>query len=637
MTFALVEFSMKRRISWRTWGVTWLLSAMGWSGAAFQARADDPDNCLLCHQFRGLSRFDEESSRAHLYYTNPDYSTHRLGPHARLACTDCHERSEVGKIPHAPTTPVDCTRQCHLSNPDGPPRPFSHDNIPRMLERSAHTPDVLSKVNFAEGPLLNPGQATCLYCHDEPIFRESSAVFPRFTEDAGQVFDRCDVCHVEKVPVDIEYYTRHVASRFQPARSTLETAQVCAVCHADPLVMKEHELSNTVASYVRSFHGKAALLGDTTTASCISCHIMAGENAHLMLGQQNPHSSVNEANVADSCRNTACHPGASKALGENAVHLDLPTARGTWEFTLAAVFIVLTIFTFGPSAMLVLLDLLQSVVGREHHADLRSRELVDTVLKHPEGPERLKRFTPRHRISHWVLSILFTLLVLTGFPMKFPEQAWAAWMIASFGGLSIARVLHHWSGILLILGFMLHIVDIFVVFFQRASKLKDEHGHGRWYKAWVALPMWISPTDLKKTLQLFAYLLFLTKNRPTFGRFSPAEKFEYLGVFWGTILLGVTGGLLWGEQLSSKFLSGRALNLATIAHTYEAFLALIHVGILHIYNVMLAPKVFPLSRATLTGETPAAKLAEEHGEMVDEVARDLGINPAGHAGGAGHG
>ncbi len=137
--------------------------------------------------------------------------------------------------------------------------------------------------------------------------------------------------------------------------------------------------------------------------------------------------------------------------------------------------------------------------------------------------------------------------------------------------------------------------------------------------------MWITLEDVRKTFQLFAYLLFLRKERPSFGRFSPAEKFEYLGVFWGTMLLGLTGVLLWGEQISSHFLSGRVFNIATIAHTYEAFLALIHVGILHIYNVILAPKVFPLSPATITGNTPIEKLIEEHTDLIHEVARDLGV------------
>jgi hypothetical protein len=42
---------------------------------------------------------------------------------------------------------------------------------------------------------------------------------------------------------------------------------------------------------------------------------------------------------------------------------------------------------------------------------------------------------------------------------------------------------------------------------------------------------------------------------------------------------------------------------------------------------VLAPAVFPLSRATLTGETPPAKLAEENSEFVMEVAQSLGMQP----------
>ena len=72
-------------------------------------------------------------------------------------------------------------------------------------------------------------------------------------------------------------------------------------------------------------------------------------------------------------------------------------------------------------------------------------------------------------------------------------------------------------------------------------------------------------------------------------------------------------------------MTGRVFNIALIAHTYEAFLAIIHVGILHIVNVMLAPNVFPLSRATITGETPIVELIEGHSDQVLETARELGI------------
>mgnify|MGYP000187478677 CR=1 FL=1 len=46
-------------------------------------------------------------------------------------------------------------------------------------------------------------------------------------------------------------------------------AQVCALCHADRTFLMDREMHNSVASYVRSFHGKAALLGDENTADCL--------------------------------------------------------------------------------------------------------------------------------------------------------------------------------------------------------------------------------------------------------------------------------------------------------------------------------------------------------------------------------
>ena len=609
----------------RTRGI--LILAIGVVASGFSATnllADDPDNCLLCHQYRGLSRYDDATDRVHVYFVDPQYSAAHRGPHARLACTACHERSEVSVVPHHPVTPVDCTRQCHLSDPTGLERRFSHDNILPMLERSAHSTEAISGLSFTGGPLLNPNQSLCLYCHDEPLFRDPGLVFPTFKEVTGRTYDRCDVCHAEKVRADIEYYVRHIASRFQPARSPLELAQGCAVCHSDPAVLKQTESSDSVASFVRSFHGKAALLGDFSTADCLSCHVKSGENVHLMLAPDNPASAVHPANVANSCRSTTCHPGADKQIAEAAVHLDLPTAHGTIEYFLAATFIFLTITTFGPSAFLVLLDLFQVIVGRKSHGEARIHRLAHRIMDHPAGRRRLKRFSVSQRIQHWVLSALFIVLVLTGFPLKFADRAWAGPMVNIFGGLEYARLIHHWCGIALVVGFLGHLVDVFFSFRRRAQELSPT-GRGGWKEAWLSLPMWISPTDIRKTFQLFAYLLFLRKERPTFGRFSPAEKFEYLGVFWGTALLGITGILLWGEQISSRFLSGRAFNLATIAHTYEAFLAVIHVGILHIYNVIFAPKVFPLSTATLNGHTPMDKLAEEHGEMVESVARELGI------------
>lgn len=586
--------------------------------------AQDRDNCLYCHQYPGLSRLDPTSARVRLFYVDPGYVHNLRGPHARLACTDCHNRDEVGVVPHLTSTPVDCTRQCHLASRTAPERRFSHENIARMLEQSVHTQSVLRGLSFTGGPLLEPNQSICLYCHDEPVFRNVAA--HARLESTDNALDRCDVCHTTQIPLDTQYYLLHVSSRLLTARPSLEVAQVCAICHSDPAIRTQRELPDAVASYVRSFHGKAALLGDVTTANCVSCHIRAGENAHLMHGPDNPLSSVHPAHVADSCRTTTCHPGAEKTLAENAVHLDLPSARGTIDFALAVGFILLTIISFGPSAVIVLLELAQLLIGRHHHASRGVAVMAQRILARPDGAALLQRFSLPQRIQHWLLTVLFVLLCLTGFPMKFADQDWAGATIRLFGGLATARVLHHWAGIALVVGFALHLLHIAVGVTRRAVSLHLNGDSRGWLNALASLPIALTLHDFRQAGHLLSYLVGLRRERPLFGRFTVSEKFEYFGVLWGTTLLGITGLMLWGEQFSSHFLSGRAFNLATIIHTYEAFLAVIHVGILHIYNVVLNPAVFPLSLATLTGQTPVTKLAEEHGQFVVDTARALGLD-----------
>lgn len=594
-----------------------------------RAAADDRDNCLYCHQFPGLSRLDSASGRVRLYYVDPSYVHELSGPHARLACTDCHEPSEVAVIPHEPAGRVDCTRQCHLVDSSGNERRFSHAPIAAMLERSAHTPEVLSSVELSTGPILEPGQSLCLSCHDEPKFRDPGGFLPAMRALEGRVFDRCDTCHGTQLQVDVHYYLKHVAARLAPARPTLEIAQVCGVCHSDPKFVETHQLHDAVASFVRSFHGKAALLGDNSTANCISCHAGAGENAHLMLPPSNPLSSVSPARAPDSCRSTACHPGADKSIAQTAVHLNLQKEQALLEYVLVAAFILLTLFSFGPSMVIVVLELVHIVIGVTHRHEEYYERLTDAVMAHPQGRQRLKRFTVSQRLQHWVLVILFVLLVLTGFPMKFVDRDWARTLVDWFGGLGTARIIHHWAGICLCAGFAVHMLYVLRTMRKRMKTARREGQPMSWFTAILTLPLWVSPEDGRKALQLFKYLLLLRRDPPTFGRFSFKEKLEYIGVFWGTTLLGITGLMLWGEQLATHLFSGRILNLALIAHTYEAFLAVIHVGILHIFNVIFAPGVFPLSPAMFTGQTPKAEMAEAHGEQVAAAAAELGVRVEG--------
>jgi cytochrome b subunit of formate dehydrogenase len=128
--------------------------------------------------------------------------------------------------------------------------------------------------------------------------------------------------------------------------------------------------------------------------------------------------------------------------------------------------------------------------------------------------------------------------------------------------------------------------------------------------------MWVNPADAWEILGVLAYLLRLRKHRPVAGRFNAEEKFEYIGVFWGTIVLGCTGMLMWFNAMTTTVLPGRILTIAVLIHTMEALLALLHVGIVHMVGVIFSPSVFPVSPAMFTGETPIGELTEAHAGLL---------------------
>ncbi|MCA9243333.1 MAG: cytochrome b/b6 domain-containing protein [Phycisphaerales bacterium] len=611
----------------------WLIIGPAWLvilALCAPAQAQDRENCLFCHQFQGLSRFDPETDRVHLFYVDPSYTGHLKGAHARLACTDCHNADEVKTVPHQPTTPVDCARQCHIRGADNAPIRFSHDNIVDMLSASVHTPDALGDLQFTGGVLLQTGQSKCLYCHDEPVYNGAGPVAAKISQLGERAFDRCDVCHKTQLPIDTRFFVSHVASRLAPARTTLAMAQTCAMCHSDPAIVAAHDgMQDAVASYMRSFHGKAALLGDTDTAGCVDCHVRSGANAHLMLGPARDESAVAPDHLGDTCSNIRCHPGADPAIAATAVHLDLAISGGTLEFAIAVAFIILTILAFGPTFLITVLELLHMALGRaDNHHGPRYR-MTERLMDDRRGRRLLIRMTPAQRMQHWLLVLLFVMLVLTGFPLKFPEHAWSGAVVSAIGGTGITRIVHRWSGVALVVGFGLHMLNVLGRVARRARQRKPDGSIVGFGGAVMELPMMPNFADLRKSGELLSYLLLRRKERPAFGRFTIAEKMDYIGVAWGTTLLGLTGFIMWGEQIVSHWLGGRVFNIAQIIHTYEAFLAVIHVGILHLCAVIFSPLVFPLSPAALSGRTPTAKLAEEHGEFVAGVAEKLNLPPEG--------
>lgn len=601
--------------------------AVMWATTA-ETAAQDTENCLSCHRFRGLSRLDKQSGELRLFFCSAEYYYYHQGPHARLSCTDCHAREEVVRIPHEVRTPVDCARTCHLDSATGMPIRFSHAPAAHSLEHSVHAPDVLAKLHF-DPPLLRPGQSACLYCHDEPVFRQQRASAPGPTLSPSTT-ERCDSCHRVQIPIPVEYFANHVASRFEQFRPIKQLAQVCAVCHSDPAILAQMDggggqVHDAVASYLHSFHGKAKLLGSEDTATCVNCHASETGDIHAMQSHRDPTSTTHAANLPDTCRSVECHPGAAPGMTQAAVHLKLSPGDMSPEYLVAAAFVLMTAAVMLVFFALIMLELINAAVRRRDPEHERLVALARRLQKTPEGQELLARTTPHQRVQHWLLAGSFALLVATGMPIKFADAAWASGLVSMMGGLTVARFLHRVCGVLLIAVFLYHLGYLLAQFLAEWRRERLCVGGRSALRIVLDSPMVITLEDARSFLALFAYLLGLRKHRPKLGRMSFTQKFEYWAVFWGVPVMGVSGFVLWGAPWVTEHVSGRALNFAFIIHSDEAYLAFIYIAVVHIFTVMLAPVVFPMSLGTLSGQAPAAELAEQHAAQLEEVARKLNI------------
>jgi hypothetical protein len=292
-----------------------------------QADAEDESNCLLCHQNRGLSRIDDEGNFKLFYIHEQLY---QAGPHRRIECKGCH--SDIDEIPHDEAEKVDCTRECHITEPSGKGR-FSHRPIADILAKSAHGGlDAEGRPKPYQEDY--PG---CKDCHDQPLYRPIS--FYKGKKHAGispRSVGRCKSCH--RTGNFAEDFFEHVSSRLQKMRFPIETVEVCAKCHQDPDLNRRHELDDAVTTYKQTFHGKLLALGSERTADCIDCHVVEGENVHLIEAKTVAGSAVSPSNVANTCRTSECHSSAGPELAGFQVHVTYDREKYPLEFYMLIAF-----------------------------------------------------------------------------------------------------------------------------------------------------------------------------------------------------------------------------------------------------------------------------------------------------------
>ncbi len=118
--------------------------------------------------------------------------------------------------------------------------------------------------------------------------------------------------------------------------------------------------------------------------------------------------------------------------------------------------------------------------------------------------------------------------------------------------------------------------------------------------------------DGRDFVHLLKYYVGLAPDRPRFGHFSFIEKFEYIAIVWGSIVMVLTGFVLWFMEAAMMILPKGAWDIARAMHGYEALLAFISIIVWHLYCVHFNPSVFPMSKVWLTGKISLHQMKEEH-------------------------
>ncbi|MFC1592212.1 formate dehydrogenase subunit gamma, partial [Thermodesulfobacteriota bacterium] len=245
-----------------------------------------------------------------------------------------------------------------------------------------------------------------------------------------------------------------------------------------------------------------------------------------------------------------------------------------------------------------------------------------------EGELFFHRLTLNERVQHVVIFLSFTLLAVTGLPLKFHHAHWGEVLYSLVGGIAYAPLIHRISAVVMTLCFFYHIFYVLVCSWQNHIVPLKQAGKLTVKSALLALyglPMVPNLTDIKELFASMKYFFFLTNERPSLVAHGLKEKFGYLAVFWGIPVIGTSGYFLWGESYFTQYFTGNVLNFAFIAHSDEAFLASIVIFIWHIYNVHLTPAVFPMGRAWLNGYMGEQEMLQYHYEDYVCAMQDAGL------------
>ncbi len=581
-------------------------------GSAHELTAGDsllPKKCTECHA-QEVAEFDSSIHGAAAKSGDPDAPK----------CFSCHGSMHEIKAASEPESLVagkklaDTCAKCHSDAGF-----LSRHKIP-----VAHPVD--SYKQSVHGRAIASGSekaANCNSCHgNHNIYPARDA---RSRVNHWKIADTCGECHkeiakvynesvhgdavksgVKDAPVCVDCHGEHLIlgpkNPASPVNVANVSAETCGRCHSSARMASLYDLpADRVPSYAESYHGLALKGGKLTAANCASCH-----GIHNIFKSSDPRSTVNAANLGKTCGQ--CHQGATEAryvIGPIHVQTNAGPNHPVVKW-IRWTYWVLIPATLGFMLLHNLLDLLSKLIRR------RPRHETSQVVL---------RMNLWFRIAHWGIMASFPTLVVTGFALKYPESWWARPLLMWESNAGVRGGLHRAAAIVMIAATVFHFVHL-------VMKKRDRSF------VWAMIPTFKDATDM---LHVFRFNLGLTRDEPTFAKFNYAEKMEYWAFMWGTVVMALSGFLLWFNNFTMRHFPKWVSDAATAVHWYEALLATFSILIWHFYLVIFDPMVYPMDTAWLDGKIsadhyrhtrPAYFRQLERGGLVETPEEPTSTSPA---------
>jgi len=556
---------MRVRDKWRwQW---WLGICLGFTLQLSVGAALKNSDCLDCHSDQTLTKTDAAGKEISIFV---DAAKLAASAHRTNTCISCHsDLTDKHPDDEIAAKPVDC-RQCHErqtasygASVHG--RAIQHGEAGAPSCKDCHDAhEVVPPISPLSPLHVSKQAATCGACHDQAAADFASSIHGKALAAGVRDAPTCTDCHAE-----------HKIEGLAGATSKVSAA-VCSRCHASERLNTKYNLpADRVRTFFDSYHGLASAYGSTLAANCASCH-----GYHKILPSTDPNSTIHANQLVATCG--ACHPGANEKFSLSKIHVDLSAATSGDDvgsqvnWWVRKIYLILIIGTIG---------------GMFAHNFLLLVKKVKAHLRSSGRP--IVRMNLAQRWQHAVLALSFIVLAVTGFALKWPDS----WLAKLMGSSETFRSWsHRVAGVILILAGIYHLIYLAVS--KDGRKLVIDF-----------LPVKKDLADIVGTVR---WLVGLRKEKPQIGRFGYAEKMEYWAVIWGTIIMGVTGLMVWFKMEVTQWLPRWAVDVALTIHYYEAILACLAIIVWHFYHVMFDPDVYPLNLACVDGKVSEHWQREEH-------------------------